>query len=101
MSLVQQPQPLVVDIGGTEMGAKVNVGAGTITCNYDGVNKFKTIIKDEVFIGSNTNFVAPVKVERGVRIGAGSTITEDIPSGSLAIARARQVNLKIKKEIKK
>ena len=93
--------PHLTYIGDTEMGAKVNVGAGTITCNYDGVNKFKTIIKDEVFIGSNTNFVAPVKVERGVRIGAGSTITEDIPSGSLAIARARQVNLKIKKEIKK
>ena len=88
-------------LGDSDIGPGVNIGAGTITCNYDGVNKHKTIIKDEVFIGSNTNFVAPVKVERGVRIGAGSTTTEDIPSGSLAIARARQVNLKIKKEIKK
>lgn len=93
--------PHLTYIGDTVMGSKVNVGAGTITCNYDGVNKHQTIIKDDVFIGSNTNFVAPVKIERGARIGAGSTITEDIPSGALSIARARQVNLKTKKEIKK
>ena len=79
------------------MGAKVNIGAGTITCNYDGVNKFKTVIGDEVFVGSNTNFVAPVKIGRGAKIGAGSTITEDVPSAVLAIARARQVNLNKKK----
>ncbi len=84
-------------IGDTDMGAKVNIGAGTITCNYDGVNKFKTVIGDEVFVGSNTNFVAPVKIGRGAKIGAGSTITEDVPSAVLAIARARQVNLNKKK----
>lgn len=84
-------------IGDTEMGAGVNVGAGTITCNYDGVNKHKTVIGDDVFVGSNTNFVAPVKIGRGAKIGAGSTVTEDIPAGELAIARARQVNLNRKK----
>ncbi len=84
-------------IGDTEMGANVNIGAGTITCNYDGKNKFKTIIGDEVFVGSNTNFVAPVKIGKGAKIGAGSTITEDVPCADLAIARARQVNLNRKK----
>ena len=84
-------------IGDTEMGSGVNVGAGTITCNYDGVNKYKTVIGDDVFVGSNTNFVAPVKIGRGAKIGAGSTVTEDIPAGELAIARARQVNLNRKK----
>jgi len=88
-------------IGDTLMGAGVNIGAGTITCNYDGVNKHQTVIADDVFVGSNTNFVAPVKVAKGAKIGAGSTITEDIPAGALSIARARQVNLKTKKEIKK
>ena len=88
-------------IGDTQMGSNVNIGAGTITCNYDGKNKFKTVIGDNSFIGSNTNFVAPVKIGRGAKIGAGSTITEDIPAGILAIARARQVNLKRKKENKK
>lgn len=88
-------------IGDTQMGANVNIGAGTITCNYDGKNKFKTVIGDNSFIGSNTNFVAPVKVGRGAKIGAGSTITEDVPAEVLAIARARQVNLNRKKENKK
>jgi bifunctional UDP-N-acetylglucosamine pyrophosphorylase/glucosamine-1-phosphate N-acetyltransferase len=83
-------------IGDTEMGEKVNVGAGSITCNYDGVNKHKTVIKDGVFVGSNTNFVAPVTIGANAKIGAGSTITEDIPAGALAIARARQVNKKNK-----
>ncbi len=78
-------------IGDTTMGEKVNVGAGTITCNYDGVNKNKTVIEDAAFIGSNTNLVAPVRVGRGALIGAGSTITEDVPAESLALARARQV----------
>lgn len=78
-------------IGDTDMGEKVNVGAGTITCNYDGIKKHKTVIHDGAFIGSNTNLVAPVKVGRNVLIGAGSTITEDIPDNKLAIARARQV----------
>ncbi|MFA6584569.1 MAG: bifunctional UDP-N-acetylglucosamine diphosphorylase/glucosamine-1-phosphate N-acetyltransferase GlmU [Elusimicrobiaceae bacterium] len=78
-------------VGDTEMGEGVNVGAGTITCNYDGVRKHKTIIGNNVFIGSNTNLVAPVTVANGSHIAAGSTITDDIPAGSLAIARARQV----------
>ena len=84
-------------IGDTLMGAGVNIGAGAITCNYDGEHKHQTIIGDDVFVGSNTNFVAPVKVGAGAKIGAGSTITEDIPAKTLAIARARQVNLKNKK----
>jgi len=78
-------------IGDTEIGEKVNVGAGTITCNYDGVKKHRTIIRDGAFIGSNVNLVAPVTVGAGAKIGAGSTITDDIPDGALAIARARQV----------
>lgn len=93
--------PHLTYIGDTTMGAGVNVGAGAITCNYDGANKHQTIIKDDVFVGSNTNFVAPVTVGSGAKIAAGSTITEDIPSSALAIARSRQVNLKRKKETKK
>jgi bifunctional UDP-N-acetylglucosamine pyrophosphorylase/glucosamine-1-phosphate N-acetyltransferase len=87
-------------IGDSEIGAKVNVGAGSITCNYDGVNKYKTVIEDGVFVGSNTNFVAPVRIGAGSKIGAGSTITQDIPPGALAIARARQVNLRLKNKTK-
>ena len=86
-------------IGDTEMGVCVNVGAGTITCNYDGKNKHKTVIGDHVFIGSNVNFVAPVTVENYAKIGAGSTITKLVPQESLAIARSRQVVLE-KKGIK-
>ena len=78
-------------IGDTEMGDRVNIGAGTITCNYDGVAKHKTIIGDDAFVGSNTNLVAPVVVGKNTLIGAGSTITDDVPDGKLAIARARQV----------
>ncbi len=78
-------------IGDATLGKKVNVGAGTITCNYDGFKKNKTFIGERSFIGSNVNLVAPVKVGSDVIIGAGSTITEDVPSKSLAIARARQV----------
>ncbi|MGB2579899.1 bifunctional UDP-N-acetylglucosamine pyrophosphorylase/glucosamine-1-phosphate N-acetyltransferase [Elusimicrobium simillimum] len=81
-------------IGDTVMGAKVNVGAGTITCNYDGVNKHKTTIGDNVFIGSNTNLVAPVTLADNSKTGAGSTITENVEKGALAIARARQVIIK-------
>ena len=87
-------------IGDTQMGAGVNVGAGTITCNYDGKNKHETIIGDHVFIGSNVNFVAPVTVREYAKIGAGSTITKEVPSGALGIARARQVVLE-KKGVKK
>jgi bifunctional UDP-N-acetylglucosamine pyrophosphorylase/glucosamine-1-phosphate N-acetyltransferase len=84
-------------IGDAELGVNVNVGAGTITCNYDGVKKSKTIIGDRVFVGSNVNLVAPVKVGHDVLLGAGSTITDDVPAKNLAIARARQVN-KIRKK---
>lgn len=83
-------------IGDTQMGAHVNVGAGTITCNYDGAHKHQTIIEDNVFVGSNVNFVAPVTVQKYVRIGAGSTITKDVQENALAIARARQVVLENK-----
>lgn len=75
-------------IGDTEIGEDVNIGAGTITCNYDGANKHKTIIEDNAFIGSDTQLVAPVKVGKGATIGAGSTITQDVPDGELAISRA-------------
>lgn len=78
-------------IGDTKIGQDVNIGAGTITCNYDGINKNKTLIEDGAFIGSNTNLVAPVRVGRQSLIAAGSTITEDVPAGHLALARARQV----------
>ncbi len=75
-------------IGDAEIGKNVNIGAGTITCNYDGVKKHKTIIEDGVFIGSDTQLVAPVKVGEGALVGAGSTITKDVPPNSLAITRA-------------
>lgn len=79
-------------IGDAEIGSSVNIGAGTITCNYDGKNKNRTVIGNNVFVGSDTKFVAPVKVGNDVVIAAGSVITEDVPSGALGIARARQVN---------
>jgi bifunctional UDP-N-acetylglucosamine pyrophosphorylase/glucosamine-1-phosphate N-acetyltransferase len=80
-------------IGDAEIGRDVNVGAGTITCNYDGANKFKTQISDGVFIGSNTALVAPVVVGRGATVGAGSTITSNIAEGELAVARGKQRNI--------
>ena len=80
-------------IGDTEMGSEVNIGAGTITCNYDGVNKSKTIIEDGVFIGSDTQLVAPVRIERNATIGAGSTITRNAPADKLTISRAKQVTI--------
>ena len=79
-------------IGDAEIGSGVNIGAGTITCNYDGVRKWKTIIEDGAFVGSNTNLVAPVRVGEKALIGAGSTITRDVPADSLAIARAQQIH---------
>jgi bifunctional UDP-N-acetylglucosamine pyrophosphorylase/glucosamine-1-phosphate N-acetyltransferase len=89
-------------IGDAEIGAAVNIGAGTITCNYDGVNKFKTIIEDGVFIGSNTQLVAPVKIARGATIGAGSTITSDTPADKLTLSRSKQVTINTwKKPVKK
>ncbi|HET7663259.1 MAG TPA: bifunctional UDP-N-acetylglucosamine diphosphorylase/glucosamine-1-phosphate N-acetyltransferase GlmU [Rhodanobacteraceae bacterium] len=77
-------------LGDSDVGAGVNIGAGTITCNYDGVNKFRTCIGDEAFIGSNTSLVAPVTIGAGATIGAGSVITRDAPAGDLSLARARQ-----------
>lgn len=79
-------------VGDSEVGADVNIGAGTITCNYDGVNKHRTIIGNDVFIGSNAALVAPVRIADGATIAAGSVITEDVGSGQLALARGRQVN---------
>lgn len=77
-------------LGDAEIGAGVNIGAGTITCNYDGVNKHKTVIEDGVFIGSDATLVAPVKIGRGAYVAAASCITEDVPAGALALGRARQ-----------
>lgn len=77
-------------LGDSEIGRDVNIGAGTITCNYDGVNKHKTIIKDGVFIGSDTQLVAPVTVGKNATIGAGSTITKDVEDGGLSLSRAKQ-----------
>ncbi|MEN9848573.1 MAG: hypothetical protein RL368_1313, partial [Pseudomonadota bacterium] len=77
-------------IGDAEVGSKVNIGAGTITCNYDGVNKYKTVIGDGAFIGSDTQLVAPVSVGAGATIGAGSTITQDTPPDALTLSRTRQ-----------
>jgi len=87
-------------MGDCEIGRGTNIGCGTITCNYDGVNKHKTIIGDNAFVGSNVNFVAPVKIGNNVTIGAGSTITEDVPDNTLAIARERQTNKERMEKIK-
>ena len=80
-------------IGDATLGAGVNVGAGTITCNYDGVNKFQTLLGDNVFIGSNSALVAPVTIGAGATVGAGSTITKDVAEQELAVARGRQRNI--------
>lgn len=80
-------------VGDTVMGSNVNIGAGTITCNYDGVNKFQTVIGDDVFVGSDTQLVAPVTVRDGSTIGAGSTITKDTPEQQLTLSRAKQISL--------
>ncbi len=80
-------------VGDSSVGSRVNIGAGAITCNYDGANKHKTIIEDDVFIGTNCELVAPVKVGSGATIGAGTTLTKDVPSGSLTVSRARQTTI--------
>jgi bifunctional UDP-N-acetylglucosamine pyrophosphorylase / glucosamine-1-phosphate N-acetyltransferase len=80
-------------VGDTTMGKKVNIGAGTITCNYDGASKHRTIIEDEVFIGSDTQLVAPVTVGRGATLGAGTTLTKDAPAGELTLSRAKQLTI--------
>ncbi|MCU1231371.1 MAG: UDP-N-acetylglucosamine diphosphorylase/glucosamine-phosphate N-acetyltransferase [Acidobacteria bacterium] len=77
-------------IGDAEIGADVNIGAGTITCNYDGVNKHKTVLEDGVFIGSDSQLVAPIRIGKGAYVGAGSTITKDVPPGALALSRTPQ-----------
>jgi len=80
-------------IGDAKIGSKVNVGAGTITCNYDGVNKFLTVIEDGAFIGSDTQLIAPVTVGKGATIGAGSTITKDTPAEQLSLSRSKQISI--------
>lgn len=80
-------------IGDTDMGERVNIGSGTITVNYDGVYKHRTTIEDDAFIGCNSNLVAPVVIERGAYVAAGSTITKNVPAQALGVARARQNNL--------
>ncbi len=80
-------------VGDATVGSRVNIGAGTITCNYDGANKFRTVIEDEAFIGSDTQLVAPVRVGKGATLGAGTTLTKDAPEGKLTVSRARQVTI--------
>lgn len=88
-------------LGDSEIGENVNIGAGTITCNYDGVTKNRTIIEDDVFIGSGTELVAPISIGKGAYIGAGSTITKDAPNEELTLARAKQTTIKGWKNKKK
>ncbi len=81
-------------LGDSRIGERVNIGAGTITCNYDGVNKHQTVIEDDVFIGSDTQLIAPVTVGKGANIGAGSTVTKDAPADQLTLSRAKQVTIR-------
>ena len=81
-------------IGDTTIGENSNIGAGTITCNYDGVNKHKTEIADNVFIGSNSSLVAPVKIKKNALVGAGSVITKDVEESALALTRTKQIEIK-------
>lgn len=80
-------------VGDATVGSRVNIGAGTITCNYDGANKFRTIIEDDAFIGSDTQLVAPVRVGKGATLGAGTTLTKDAPEGKLTVSRAKQITI--------
>ena len=80
-------------VGDADVGQRVNIGAGTITCNYDGVNKHRTVIEDDVFIGSDTQLVAPVRVGKGATLGAGTTLTKDAPPEQLTVSRAKQLSI--------
>jgi bifunctional UDP-N-acetylglucosamine pyrophosphorylase/glucosamine-1-phosphate N-acetyltransferase len=80
-------------VGDASVGQRVNIGAGTITCNYDGANKHRTVIEDDAFIGSDTQLVAPVTVGRGATLGAGTTLTKDAPADSLTVSRAKQTSI--------
>ena len=88
-------------VGDTEIGKSVNIGAGTITCNYDGISKNKTKIEDNVFIGSNSSLVAPLTIEKESVVGAGSTITKNVRKKSLALTRSSQIEIKNYKKNKK
>ena len=81
-------------VGDTKIGKKVNIGAGTITCNYNGIKKSKTIIEDGVFVGSNSSLVAPIKLEKKSIVGAGSVITKKVSKNSLALTRSEQIEKK-------
>lgn len=88
------PRPVTLTyLGDAEVGARTNIGAGTITCNYDGANKFKTVMGEDVFIGSNNSLVAPVEIKDGATTAAGSTITQTVEDKQLAVGRARQRNI--------
>ena len=80
-------------LGDATIGEKVNVGAGTITCNYDGVNKNQTVIEDGAFIGSDSQLVAPVTIRKGAYVGSGTTVREDVPAGALAVSAGNQRNI--------
>ena len=77
-------------LGDAKIGERVNIGAGTITCNYDGINKHITVVEDDAFIGSNSEIIAPVTIKKGAKIGAGTTLTKDVPENSLATSRNKQ-----------
>jgi bifunctional UDP-N-acetylglucosamine pyrophosphorylase/glucosamine-1-phosphate N-acetyltransferase len=85
--------PHLTYLGDTSIGSGVNIGAGTITCNYDGKKKHPTVIDDGAFVGSNCNLVAPVEIGAGAYVAAGSTVTNDVPPGALGVARSRQRNI--------
>lgn len=87
-------------VGDSIVGSRVNIGAGTITCNYDGANKHQTIIEDDVFIGSDTQLVAPVRVGRGATLGAGTTLTKDAPANQLTVSRAKQISFQWQRPVK-
>jgi bifunctional UDP-N-acetylglucosamine pyrophosphorylase/glucosamine-1-phosphate N-acetyltransferase len=80
-------------VGDALVGSRVNIGAGTITCNYDGANKHQTVIEDDAFIGSDSQLVAPVRVGAGATLGAGTTLTKDAPAGELTVSRAKQLSI--------